>query len=94
MVQSHSNQHSSKTKSNKKITFEKNDQVFEIENNNIQSNRESVNETNPLCDKKEKVGEYVMDSMPNRPETVMSNDELDDIDIDSGSPNRPDLDGE
>jgi len=53
--------------------------VFEIENNNIQSN----------SDKKEKVGEYVMDSMPNRPETVMSNDELDDIDIDSGSPNRP-----
>lgn len=55
--------------------------MFEIENNNIQSN----------SDKKEKVGEYVMDSMPNRPETVMSNDELDDIDIDSGSPNRPDL---
>jgi len=68
--------------------------VFEIENNNIRSNEESVVETNPLCDKKEKVGEYVMDSMPNRPETVMSNDELDDIDIDNGSPNRPDLDEE
>lgn len=32
-----------------------------------------------------------MDSNPTRTETVMSNDELDDIDIENESPNRPNL---
>lgn len=88
---------SPKTKSNKKITFVQEDEVFEIENNNkafstiTSDNEDEQQEVEDSTPMRGVLDSEVVDSTTNRGETRMSHDELDDIDLVESSPTRPKL---